>query len=95
VTISTNMAGRGTDIMLGGNPLALAHDILERHLLAELSMGAPPHGVALGVPPPELDLHPATKAALTQAAGLVRIEVRVTLVSHLRDTWRYTCVALA
>jgi preprotein translocase subunit SecA len=30
VTIATNMAGRGTDILLGGNPEALAHQILTR-----------------------------------------------------------------
>jgi preprotein translocase subunit SecA len=28
VTIATNMAGRGTDILLGGNPLALAEDAI-------------------------------------------------------------------
>jgi preprotein translocase subunit SecA len=30
VTIATNMAGRGTDIVLGGNPAGLASDILHR-----------------------------------------------------------------
>jgi len=30
VTISTNMAGRGTDILLGGNPKFLATDLLQR-----------------------------------------------------------------
>jgi preprotein translocase subunit SecA len=30
VTIATNMAGRGTDILLGGNPEALAEDYLKR-----------------------------------------------------------------
>ncbi len=30
VTISTNMAGRGTDILLGGNPKFLAEDLLRR-----------------------------------------------------------------
>ena len=30
VTISTNMAGRGTDIVLGGNPEMLARQLLER-----------------------------------------------------------------
>jgi preprotein translocase subunit SecA len=30
VTIATNMAGRGTDILLGGNPAGLASDILHR-----------------------------------------------------------------
>jgi preprotein translocase subunit SecA len=30
VTISTNMAGRGTDILLGGNPAGIASDILHK-----------------------------------------------------------------
>ena len=30
VTVATNMAGRGTDIMLGGNPEFMAHDELRR-----------------------------------------------------------------
>src|SRR5207253_6191919 len=30
VTIATNMAGRGTDILLGGNPDFLARDILRK-----------------------------------------------------------------
>ncbi len=30
VTVSTNMAGRGTDILLGGNPEAMARDILAK-----------------------------------------------------------------
>src|SRR5213075_2033877 len=30
VTIATNMAGRGTDILLGGNPESLARDYLKR-----------------------------------------------------------------
>ncbi|MGH8103038.1 MAG: preprotein translocase subunit SecA [bacterium] len=29
ITVATNMAGRGTDILLGGNPTALARDILK------------------------------------------------------------------
>ena len=32
VTISTNMAGRGTDILLGGNPEGLAADLLESEM---------------------------------------------------------------
>ena len=31
VTIATNMAGRGTDILLGGNPDFLAREYLKRH----------------------------------------------------------------
>ncbi len=42
VTISTNMAGRGTDIILGGNPEGMAAEMLEnemfdRNLLAQLA----------------------------------------------------------
>lgn len=34
VTISTNMAGRGTDILLGGNPEGLAAEFVEDHLFS-------------------------------------------------------------
>ena len=34
VTISTNMAGRGTDILLGGNPEGLAAEMVERKLFS-------------------------------------------------------------
>jgi preprotein translocase subunit SecA len=33
VTISTNMAGRGTDILLGGNPEGLAAEVLEKEMM--------------------------------------------------------------
>jgi len=41
VTIATNMAGRGTDILLGGNPAGLASDILHQRGLnpAEVDKG--------------------------------------------------------
>jgi preprotein translocase subunit SecA len=44
ITIATNMAGRGTDILLGGNPEAMAKDALaeERARLAETPDGAQP-----------------------------------------------------
>ncbi|MGH7890364.1 MAG: preprotein translocase subunit SecA, partial [Thermodesulfobacteriota bacterium] len=35
ITIATNMAGRGTDILLGGNPEFLARDILRRKFRVE------------------------------------------------------------
>ncbi|XP_039053835.1 protein translocase subunit SECA2, chloroplastic-like isoform X2 [Hibiscus syriacus] len=41
ITISTNMAGRGTDIILGGNPKMLAREIIEDSLLVFLSGEAP------------------------------------------------------
>ncbi|MQL82076.1 hypothetical protein Taro_014519 [Colocasia esculenta] len=41
ITISTNMAGRGTDIILGGNPKMLAKEIIEERLLPFLTKEAP------------------------------------------------------
>ncbi|XP_031495817.1 protein translocase subunit SECA2, chloroplastic isoform X1 [Nymphaea colorata] len=41
ITISTNMAGRGTDIILGGNPKMLAKDIIEDSLIFFLTEDAP------------------------------------------------------
>ncbi|KAF6170541.1 hypothetical protein GIB67_031949 [Kingdonia uniflora] len=41
ITISTNMAGRGTDIILGGNPKILAKEVMEDSLLSFLTREAP------------------------------------------------------
>ncbi|XP_074280188.1 protein translocase subunit SECA2, chloroplastic [Silene latifolia] len=41
ITISTNMAGRGTDIILGGNPKMLAKEIVEDKLIPLLSREIP------------------------------------------------------
>ncbi|GKU98466.1 hypothetical protein SLEP1_g11471 [Rubroshorea leprosula] len=41
ITISTNMAGRGTDIILGGNPKMLAKEIMEDSLLSFLTREDP------------------------------------------------------
>ena len=35
VTVATNMAGRGTDIMLGGNPEMMAEDLDDKNLSAD------------------------------------------------------------
>lgn len=45
ITISTNMAGRGTDIILGGNPKMLAKEIIEDSLLSHLSQEVPDIGI--------------------------------------------------
>jgi preprotein translocase subunit SecA len=42
VTVSTNMAGRGTDILLGGNPEAMARDYCLKNRLAIPYASAPP-----------------------------------------------------
>ncbi|EPS67897.1 hypothetical protein M569_06876, partial [Genlisea aurea] len=39
ITLSTNMAGRGTDIILGGNPKVLAKQIIEDALLLPITEG--------------------------------------------------------
>ncbi|XP_065044350.1 protein translocase subunit SECA2, chloroplastic-like [Musa acuminata AAA Group] len=41
ITISTNMAGRGTDIILGGNPKMLAKKLIEDNLLPFMAQEAP------------------------------------------------------
>jgi preprotein translocase subunit SecA len=50
ITIATNMAGRGTDILLGGNPEAMAKDALaeEKAKLAETVETAQPAAAAAG-----------------------------------------------
>ncbi len=47
VTIATNMAGRGTDILLGGNPEALAAEILHRQGTNVLEATPEQHAAAL------------------------------------------------
>ncbi|TAK00027.1 MAG: preprotein translocase subunit SecA, partial [Chloroflexota bacterium] len=47
VTIATNMAGRGTDIQLGGNPAGLASDILHRRGLNPAEVDKPTYEAAL------------------------------------------------
>lgn len=41
VTIATNMAGRGTDIILGGNPESLAREIIKRRFRVEPNEAEP------------------------------------------------------
>lgn len=57
ITLSTNMAGRGTDIILGGNPKMLAKEVLEDSLLSSLTQK---------VPDLEIDRGPTSKKALSK-----------------------------
>jgi len=50
VTVSTNMAGRGTDILLGGNPEALTRD---HFLKNKLAIPFAPASAVIGAPPVE------------------------------------------
>jgi preprotein translocase subunit SecA len=47
VTIATNMAGRGTDILLGGNPTGLASEMLHRQGLNPAEVDKPTYEAAL------------------------------------------------
>ncbi len=63
VTIATNMAGRGTDILLGGNPDVLAEDVLR-------SRGLDPDAAPFdeeGKPNPDCPTDEQREAALVQA----------------------------
>ena len=51
VTIATNMAGRGTDIVLGGNAAGLCRSYLERLLFPQLSPGSKEAADALAPDP--------------------------------------------
>jgi preprotein translocase subunit SecA len=48
VTIATNMAGRGTDILLGGNPDFLSKEIMRKRGLDPVTAAAPEREAALG-----------------------------------------------
>ncbi len=70
VTIATNMAGRGTDILLGGNPEVLADDVLlSQGLNPDLEPGAEHADNELPAPTPE-----QRESALEQARAVCREE---------------------
>jgi preprotein translocase subunit SecA len=71
VTVSTNMAGRGTDILLGGNPEAMTR---EHCLKNKLAMPYAPEGAVIGsVPgaetPGQADAGTASSAAQASSAS--------------------------
>lgn len=78
VTIATNMAGRGTDIILGGNPEMLAQAAVEYAVASSLRSlcGLSHEGLTDDSSSPFLDvaLRPATEAALSTAADLIARE---------------------
>jgi preprotein translocase subunit SecA len=66
VTVSTNMAGRGTDILLGGNPEAMAR---EYSLKNKLAMPYAPAGAVIGSNPGTETPEQADAAAAPPAGG--------------------------
>ena len=77
VTIATNMAGRGTDIVLGGNPPGLARLFLERLLFPKLSAGTPEADDAKEPNPmATVGMSPKTEAAVQAAVGLAHVTAK-------------------
>jgi len=75
VTISTNMAGRGTDILLGGNPVGLARQAVTQAMWLALELGQQPAVDAAGAP---IRLRTPTATALRAAAAAAAPAVRAT-----------------
>jgi len=69
VTIATNMAGRGTDIVLGGNPAGLASEALRLRGLNPAEVDAATYAEALA----EAERSCATDREIVLAAGGLRI----------------------
>jgi preprotein translocase subunit SecA len=67
VTIATNMAGRGTDILLGGNPAGLASEILHRKGLNPAEVDKTTYEAALAEAKKETD---ADHVRVVEAGGL-------------------------
>uniref|UniRef100_A0A803L783 chloroplast protein-transporting ATPase n=1 Tax=Chenopodium quinoa TaxID=63459 RepID=A0A803L783_CHEQI len=67
ITISTNMAGRGTDIILGGNPKMLAKGLIEKKLLPLLSREVPEFEAMS-----KMDISPSTLALLEKASLIAK-----------------------
>ncbi|XP_056693796.1 protein translocase subunit SECA2, chloroplastic isoform X2 [Spinacia oleracea] len=76
ITISTNMAGRGTDIILGGNPKMLAKGIIEKKLLPMLSRDIPEFDFdgesTLLKAMSKVDIGPSTSALLERASLIAK-----------------------
>jgi preprotein translocase subunit SecA len=67
VTIATNMAGRGTDILLGGNPAGLASEILHRKGLNPAEVDTTTYDTALAE---ARDICEADHVRVVEAGGL-------------------------
>ncbi|BBN12286.1 preprotein translocase subunit SecA [Marchantia polymorpha subsp. ruderalis] len=88
ITIATNMAGRGTDIILGGNSEMLAKEIVENNLIGYMTNEAPNI---------DTDGAPLSQMALSKikqsSTSVARINVATRAVSFLcgrnNETWNY------
>ncbi|KAH7421180.1 hypothetical protein KP509_13G044200 [Ceratopteris richardii] len=86
ITISTNMAGRGTDIILGGNPEMLAKEVIEERVLPMLTQEIPIAGaVASSIAFSRVKLSPASLAKLSKAAVTAKY-----VAGQGGEVWDYT-----
>lgn len=96
ITIATNMAGRGTDILLGGNPPGLARDLLERAALGALSYEAAEEEGRMtarrGAP---VNLRRETEAALKAASELASMLWRGQMPSKDAASLMQRCIDAA
>ncbi|CAM8980221.1 unnamed protein product [Rhodiola kirilowii] len=76
ITISTNMAGRGTDIILGGNPKMLAREVIESGMLSFLTQETPDadvHGELISQKVlSKINVGPSSLALLAKAALMAK-----------------------
>lgn len=76
ITISTNMAGRGTDIILGGNPKMLAKEVIEDRLLPFMTREVPnveTYGEPISQKSlPKIKIGPTSLALLAKAAIMAK-----------------------
>ncbi|XP_057974090.1 protein translocase subunit SECA2, chloroplastic isoform X1 [Malania oleifera] len=76
ITLSTNMAGRGTDIILGGNPKMLAKEVIEDSLLSFMTQESPDAEddgeLASEKVLPKIKVGPSSLALLARSALMAR-----------------------
>ncbi len=90
VTVSTNMAGRGTDILLGGNPEAMTRDYCLKNKLA--MPYAPAGAVISGAPgtetPAQADAASGDGAAAAASKPMVLFQQEAKIFQVPLDQWK-------
>ncbi len=89
ITISTNMAGRGTDILLGGNPEAMAKDALDPRLVDEAERRRRADGASRSRPRLERPTDASCSASTRPSATAEREEVLAAGGLHIIGTERH------
>src|SRR6202043_251976 len=90
VTVSTNMAGRGTDILLGGNPEAMTREYCLKNKLA---MPYAPASAVIGAAPGTETPAQADAAAASSAVGGTSVASTSTATATTTSTSTSTSIA--